>query len=97
MADAPVRLRRILLAQHGTIEGGHLHGWSYAFLRYVAKGPKVFLDLKCTQPHWPFPAIKVVRIGKGDIHRLVAAPGAKHLDARTLIAEAKELAAAGKK
>lgn len=44
-----------VLSQTGVIVGGHLHGWTYSFIRFVVIDGGLFLDVRCTPPNWPFP------------------------------------------
>lgn len=58
-----------LVPHYGVIRGGLLDGWSFTFERLVLVRGKVFLDLRCAEPGWPFPG-KVVRFGRADYTRL---------------------------
>lgn len=43
------------IPQWGAIASGPLKGWRFAFLQLVKVRQGVHIDLRCTQPNWPFP------------------------------------------
>lgn len=66
--------------QHGTIEGGKLDGWNYAFLRFhpvrVRGGAVRLVPLvRATPPAWPFP--QDVMLLPRSFHRLRSAAGVR--------------------
>ena len=66
---------------HGTIVGGLLDGWAYAFTRFdtrrqTAKRPWDFdVIVQATQPGWPFP--QAVRLRPMDYGRLQSIKGVR--------------------
>ena len=95
MAARQPTMRQARFPQFGEIEGGPLHGWRFAFLRLLVKGRSVLLDLRVTQPAWPFPNPNPVRLNARTGYRRLRNPGelAPYLDGQQLIAAA--LAAKG--
>ena len=94
MASVAARKRKVYIAQFGTIGGGPLDGWSYAYLRHEYVRGKLVMFLACTPQHWPSP--KVVGFRRGDLRRLWPARGAKRYELRELIENAREVALARK-
>lgn len=94
MATAPATSKSPSIGQFGTIQGGLLHGWSYAFSRVLYIGGRLHYELIVAQPSWPFP--KTVHFGKGDFRRLAPGLRAKRLEIRPLIEDARKLALTGK-
>lgn len=74
------------LPSFGLITKGPLTGWRYAFLQFIRIDDTVAMDLRCTEPNWPFPVTVRFRFDQHDVH-LQAAPGerAKRLDSNALI------------
>jgi len=95
MATQPKKKRApASIPQFGTIDGGPLHGWSYALVQVIFIGGVRHLDLRVTQPNWPFS--KLVRFGPRSFKKLRAGLHAKRHDAKALLTAARELAKTGK-
>jgi hypothetical protein len=90
MDRTPATVKGPSFPQFGTIQGGVLHGWSYAFVQAIYVNGVKFMDLRVTQPHWPFS--KVVRFGSGSFRRLKGGLRAKRIEVRPLFKAARELA-----
>jgi len=92
-------LRPAPIPQHGLIKGGVMDGWHYALIRVVDERAsfQVFMELKVSEPDWPFPRFVKVRPW-WDFTRLVpdeTAPRrerAKVLDWNELLADAVQVA-----
>lgn len=75
----------------GVIGAGQLRGWRFSFLQFVAvqqgSQMRIYLDLRCTPPNWPFP--QDVRFDP-DHDELVLLPGprARHLSYEQLVGAA---------
>lgn len=81
--------RRQHMPLFGEISEGPVAGWRFAFLRFVAIDGKLYLDLRCTHPHWCFP--QDVRFSlRRDRFKLRAASDAPRVDALALMTKAME-------
>ena len=95
MAEKVVRRIPAQIPQFGWIEGGLLDGWLYAFERVTYEARTIFIDLRVTQPHWPFG--RTVRFGPKSFKRLRGGFRAPRHHARPLFEAARELAKTRKK
>ena len=88
MSQPPVvkKLWKGVLPTHGVITAGPLKGWRYAFLQFICIDYQLFMDMRCTEPGWPFPTTVRFRWAEDQI-AVKAVPGerAKRLDANALI------------
>lgn len=94
MVTAPAVRKGASIPQFGTIAGGLLDGWSFAFEKVGYSDGILFIDLRVSPPHWPF--ARTVRFAPRSFRRLVAGHGAKRHEARPLFEEARQLAKTGK-
>lgn len=95
MPTPAVPKRRVLIPQHGVIQGGVLDGWSFAYIRFVVRKSGTYLELRCTRPNWPFP--QTVQFARNEYARLQAGLRAARHDMHLEIQLAKDVAAIGKK
>lgn len=85
-ANQVVKLWKGDLPVHGVITDGLLAGWRYAFLQFIRIDNTVAMDVRCTEPYWPFPQTVRFRFDRHYIQvKAVAGERAKRLDANALI------------
>ena len=87
MAQRLPTVKHARIPQFGRVEGGALDGWAFAFNRLMVRGRSVVVDLTVTQPHWPFPHPKPVRLNVRTGFKRLRNPGevAPYLDTHKLI------------
>lgn len=85
-ADQAEKLWKGTLPTHGVITSGPLADWRYAFLQFIRIDDTVAMDLRCSEPSWPFPVTVRFLAGRDEFGlRAIAGERAKRLDANALI------------
>lgn len=89
MSQTAVQVQKLwkgTLPVHGVITAGPLKGWRYAFLQFICIDYQLFMDMRCTEPCWPFPITVRFGFAVDEIEvKAVSGERAKRLDANALI------------